>query len=929
MYATITPVRSPTVVGRARELDVLRDALQRARRGHGTWVTVAGEGGIGKTRLIGEAMSSAADAGATVLVGRCSSVDRRTPYRPLAEAFLAAAREIRRPDPACGLDPYLPAVARFVPHWGSGAPGVASESAAVVGESVLRVLEWLGGGSPTLLVLEDLHWADADTIAVLDYVVDHLAGRRAAVVGTVRMEDADDAVLALLGRTEVLSLALLSAGEIAEVAGACLGAPLDPERASQLATSSGGLPLLVEDLLDDRRPGGGPARFAALVDARLSRLSHEARRALAAAALLGERASWQLLDSLLASLGYRSGQVLHELAAADLVVRDGESFRFRHAMTRDVVLAGPTAATNELAGAVAATLEKRGVDGDLARAAELRLTAGDAGSATMLLRRAAARAAGQGAIASALDLIARAAVVAPDRSARRDVAVQRLELLVTHGRADDALVESGSVLDATATDPELHDHVRLLVARAAVDAGRPTDALALLDACRGRTVDAPARLVVRARAVLGGDGADRRVVAEHLARQAVASAEATDTPDIACEALDLVARCARSRSLDDAEAALLRALGHAERGDLALWGLRVLNELGTIDMLRAADGSRLLRAHRQALALGALDIAVGTAVNIAALHAMRGELDETAAAAERAEADALTLGLGPLAAAANVMWALSDGFRGRRDAMERRLARAEALAPDDADLRAFAWGAGRGLCALVREERDEAVSALRRAVRTSAAVGSLDTGRGPLLLVLAAAGDATDEHLSAAIDTATPGAGWSDLWVGYGRAAMVGMGGDGVAAAALFASAEPAARRHPLFRAIGLRLLAEAAARDGWGEPVEWLRDAEAVFVAGGQDRIASACRSLLGRIGVPTTRRRGADRALPSILLRHGVTAREAEVLELIGERLGNKDIAARLFLSPRTVEKHVASLLTKLDAPSRARLGEVARGL
>jgi DNA-binding CsgD family transcriptional regulator len=429
--------------------------------------------------------------------------------------------------------------------------------------------------------------------------------------------------------------------------------------------------------------------------------------------------------------------------------------------------------------------------------------------------------------------------------------------------------------------------------------------------------------------VLGGKTADRRVVAEHLAHQAVAAAEVVGAASVACEALDVAARCARSRSLDDAADALLRALRHAESSDLALWRLRALNELGTVDMLRAADGSRLRRAHDEALRLGSLDIAVGIAVNIAALHAMRGELDETAAAAEQAEADALTLGLGPLAAAANVMRALSDGFLGRRDAMERRLARAEQLAPDDADLRAFAWGAGRGMCALVREERDDAIAALRRAVQTSAPVGSLDTGRGPLLLVLAASGDKTDEHLSAAIDTATPGAGWSELWVGYGHAAVVGHTGNGAAAAGLFTAAEPGAHRHPLFRAIGLRLLAEAALRDGWGEPVDWLRQAEATFVAGGQDRIASACRRLLTQTGAPAVRRRGADRALPAILLRQGVTAREAEVLELIGERLGNKDIAARLFLSPRTVEKHVASLLIKLDAPDRGRLGEVARSL
>jgi hypothetical protein len=273
-------------------------------------------------------------------------------------------------------------------------------------------------------------------------------------------------------------------------------------------------------------------------------------------------------------------------------------------------------------------------------------------------------------------------------------------------------------------------------------------------------------------------------------------------------------------------------------------------------MLRTADGSRLRRAREEAMAADALDVAVGIDVNIAALHAMREDLDETREAAERAEATARRLGFRPLAAAAIVMRAISDGFRGHRGAMERQLARAEELWRGDADLQAFAWGAGRGLCALLREERDEAIRSFRRAVRPDPPVGSLDTALGPLLVVLAASGEATTQDLLAARATATPGAAWSDLWLGYGEAALTqGLG--------VFESADLAARHHPLFRAIGLRLVAEAALRDGWGHPVVWLRGAEAVFLAGGQDRIAGACRALLKQAGA--RRRAGGERTAPS----------------------------------------------------------------
>jgi DNA-binding NarL/FixJ family response regulator len=77
--------------------------------------------------------------------------------------------------------------------------------------------------------------------------------------------------------------------------------------------------------------------------------------------------------------------------------------------------------------------------------------------------------------------------------------------------------------------------------------------------------------------------------------------------------------------------------------------------------------------------------------------------------------------------------------------------------------------------------------------------------------------------------------------------------------------------------------------------------------------------------MGVPLPqRRRGSDR-IPPPLRKAGVTVRELEVLELVAQRLGNREIAARLFLSPRTVEKHVASLLLKTGRPDRAALARL----
>lgn len=911
----------PVLVGRADELRALGGVFVDARSGSGSWITVGGEAGIGKTRLVTEAVRGAEADGALVLVGRCSAVDRATPYRPLAECLLAVTRSTEAPDAAHDVAAYVPAVARFVPHWRTADVAFTIESPAVVGESLLRILDWLSPKQTAVVVIEDLHWADPDTLMVCDYLVDHLGGTRVAVVATVRAEQLSPLHQAVVARSTMLALGPLTDDEVSAVAAACLGTAPTAETASRLARTADGLPLLVEELLDDNESGEGASRFAAVVDARVQALSVAGQRTAVAAALLGERFASTTLAAIV-------GQAdIDEVVASGLLVRGGDEMRFRHALTADLILAAASEKVGLLAASVAGALEERGDARDLARAGDLFLRSGNTRHAAVLLERAALAAARQGAPAAALALLTRAIDVTPDPSTRLDLQLARLRHLVDHGEAEEALTAGPSLLDATAHHIGKEWSVRLLLARAAIDAGRPVEATSHLDA--GSVLDGTRveTLVLRARVALDGGEGDRRGSAEHLAHQAAAAAATEGRPELGCEALAIVARCARSRSLPDAKDALRRALVLADEHQLVGWQLRLLNELGTIEMLQAADGTRLQRAFAAAMSVGALDVAAGVAVNIAACHVMRGELDEAIVAAERARAAAARLGLRPLVAAAVVMGALSEGFRGRRREMEQRLREAEVLAPDDADLRALAWGAGRGICALMREERADAIRSLRRADQASAPIRTLDTARGPLLVVLVADGSATIDDVNRARATATPGTGWSDLWVGFGEAAWAGVDANVDAAADFFADADLAGRRHPLFRALALRLVAEAALRDGWGEPIRWLTEAEAVFVSGGQARIASACRTLLKGAGAPTTRRRGLDRDVPAVLLREGVTAREAEVLGLVGERLGNREIAARLYLSPRTVEKHVASLLAKLAVPDRAALIEASQ--
>ena len=117
-----------------------------------------------------------------------------------------------------------------------------------------------------------------------------------------------------------------------------------------------------------------------------------------------------------------------------------------------------------------------------------------------------------------------------------------------------------------------------------------------------------------------------------------------------------------------------------------------------------------------------------------------------------------------------------------------------------------------------------------------------------------------------------------------------------------------------------LRLVTcHAAVRDGWGDPVPALRADLTVFEQHDEHRLARTCRDLLRRAGAPTRRGRGST-PVPPGLRAAGVTSREMDVLALVAQGLSNGEIAQRLFLSPRTVETHVANLLAKTGSNSRA---------
>ncbi|MDP9388876.1 MAG: LuxR C-terminal-related transcriptional regulator, partial [Actinomycetota bacterium] len=246
---------------------------------------------------------------------------------------------------------------------------------------------------------------------------------------------------------------------------------------------------------------------------------------------------------------------------------------------------------------------------------------------------------------------------------------------------------------------------------------------------------------------------------------------------------------------------------------------------------------------------------------------------------------------------------------------------ARALAPRAPDTM-IKTSTAAALLALVEEDRSTARRHLCAGLRTAVRAGtdySLSPAVGLLALLRQLDGPGDD-----APEVVLPERSvhyLSEAFLRFAAAVAEGRQGDGEAAADQVAEADAALGDHRWFRHLGRRLVAEAALADGWGDPVPWLREALDFFDARNDHHIASACRSLLRRAGAPVPRRRG-HTDIPGELRALGVTSRELEVLRLLAAGLPTKEIAARLYLSPRTVERHLENLSVKTGAARRSEL-------
>ncbi|WP_367137523.1 AAA family ATPase [Saccharothrix sp. HUAS TT1] len=970
--------RAPVVVGRDEELRVLDRVLTDAEDRRGRAVFLVGEAGIGKTRLARFAAGAAFDRGMRVLRGRGSTIGPIVPFRPLAEALMSLLRTGDGPD-LRELGPYQPALGALVPELGRERSGSEeqrqAQSVVVLAEAVLRLLAVVGRDRPCLVVLEDLHDADAETLAVVDYLVDNLDQVPAALLVTTRAHPGPTLdVVRLAAQREagvLLELRRLTEPQVRRMVAACLevdAAEVPDEVAARMWADSAGNPFVVEEMLHGlvnggllvRGPGGWqvlgelridvPSALVRSIAHRTERLGPQGRELLSVAAVLGHRFPLSVLREVTGLDDRSLLSHLHAGVAAQLVTPDEpvpDWYAFRHPLTAEALLAQlPPPHRAELSRRTADAVRELHpeLEGEwCALVASLRLDAGQTAEAGALLAEAGRRALADGAAGSAvrlLDHAHRLLASGVDVSVRADVLASLLPALAEAGQFERAfaLVDAVAELSAAGLSRVRRGELHTTFAQVANVAGRWNDSMAHVEAARallGPDADDEhtARLdAVAALTTLHVELPDRIASAEFLARRAADAAKRVPLPQVGCEAWQLLGVLARERDLGEAAECFRHARDLAEEHGLPIQRLYAVSRQAGLDWLADGVATELVEAREEALRLGAISVAYG-AESILGLDAvLRGEYDAAAGRLARIVADTRRLQLEHLTLYGLMAQATAAAHQGRRAEMDAAIEAFDAIGGVGSQERPLCFGLARAFCALLEEDRATAGQDLARAMAHEAETPTVYhlSGRHGLRLLLDALSGAVDlDGYREVTASAAARMRWNRGFAQFALAVLLGRLGREEEAAQAVRVAREAASIHPLARHLGLRLVAEAAVVDGWGEPVAWLRGAEEFFHQAGLPAVASACRGLLRQVGASVPQRRTGSDQVPRELRALGVTVREFEVFRLLVGRLGNKAIATRLHISPRTVEKHVASLITKTALPDRESLCAYAASL
>ncbi len=356
--------RGTRFIGRATERATLELAFQAATVGASRTVIVAGEAGIGKTRLVEVFADSARRRGARVLWGACLEYGAGAlPYFPFVSALRTLTRSTEPARLPALLGPGRAELARLLPELGPVA-GTATgpddaQAQARLFELVLGVIERMARDGPVLVVIEDIQWADTSTRDLLLFLVTTLLTGKVLFVVTARSEDLHHRhpILPFLAELERddwvdrIELAPLDRAEVAAQFEDLTGMHPPPEDVDRLLARSDGNPFFVEQLASIGShliDGDLPPRLRDVLAARIGILSDDGQMVLRAASAAGRRLDDRLLAEVLEQPDAIVASALHEVVEQGILVpADDDSdpatapgHAFRHSLLREVVYEG-------------------------------------------------------------------------------------------------------------------------------------------------------------------------------------------------------------------------------------------------------------------------------------------------------------------------------------------------------------------------------------------------------------------------------------------------------------------------------------------------------------------------------------------------------------------------------------------------------------
>lgn len=931
------------LVGRAAELARLEEALAGARNGEGSLLLIAGEAGVGKSRLAAEATGDAA------LVLRGAAANGSTvPYGPIVDALRSCLRA--DPDALAECGPLLPHLALLLPELGE--PAAATERATIF-EALRCALAHLAASAPLVVTLDDLQWSDETTLELLAALAPELRRLPILVVASYRSDGLPrDHRLRWLrnelrrgGNLCELALDPLGAEETATLLRELLGEEPSPTLARAVHDRTMGSPFFVEELVaalqvrgslrpgrnglelsdEDELPVPDTIREAVLVG--LSDLSPEAREAAEVAAVTGQQVDLRLASELAPEAGYA------ELIEAGLLeeLEPGEA-AFRHALAQEALYAEvPWMRRRDLHRRLAEAIEAGG--GPSGELATHWSGAGDAARAREALVRDIAEFEQLHAYRDA----AAAARQALDLWGEGEAEELRLETLERYGRCAEL---AGELAEATKAWREIaaardlardergyalaqrrlaavHDlsgerdtafAARRLAAEAFAAAGEPAEAalerLAMADHCRRKALYAEA-IELAALADGEAEAAGRTDLrARLLGLRGVAEAKGGDF-DAGLESVRAGLALALEEDLTPVAAELYQRLSlvlydgadyrQAEEAldtalDLCRTGGDTDTELACVTCLVYVLRER--GEWPRAEELGRELIDAGTAVWVAegllgAMHAFQGKLSSARRLLSASRAVSSAVGHYNMYVDSTTGLAIVAAAEGLEDEAVRYCRELLSRWEESEDHHYAVWGVRWAASHLARRGDRAAANACAEALGRMASDGGHPDALAALALAIGELalleGDeaAAAEHMSRAVDLHRA------LAIPYERAQVELRAGVALAAAGeREAGLERLCNSYRTATKLGARPLAAEAA----GE---------------------------VANLGESVAQRLGSRAAAATDEVR--LTRRELEILRHVSVGRTNREIAQDLFISQRTVDMHVRNLLAKLDCRSR----------